>query len=68
MKYWRLILFTLIALIITDSFRYISWVGALNISNSTYITTFLNYLSLCVMIFIAYKSSWDKDVSESIIN
>jgi hypothetical protein len=59
MYYSKYILFTLIALVITDAFQYLSAVEALNVANATYISTFFNYISLFILIFIAYKSKWN---------
>lgn len=57
MKFYKYILFVVVLIIITDTFRYLSWIEYLNIEYSTYIIVFLNYLSLIFIIYIAYKTS-----------
>lgn len=61
MKHTKLILFTIVSLIFTDSVRYISWSGTLNIDSATYICALLNYISLSIFIFIA-STSYSKDL------
>jgi len=58
MKYSKLIIYTLFAFVITDVFRYLSWVEALDVNNATSITTFLNFISLGIFIYIANKEGW----------
>jgi len=66
MKYLKYIQFTLIALIITDSLRYIAWSGKLNIDTGTYISIILNYASLAIMIFMSTKINWSQEIPRSI--
>jgi hypothetical protein len=69
MKYSKIILFTLVAVVLTDSFKYISFVGALNVENATLISAVLNYLSIGLLSFIAYKEGFAKgDVPKRIQN
>ncbi len=55
-KYFRLLIFVIIATVVTDTLRLISWSATINVGFSTYISTFLNYLSLCLIIHIIIKS------------
>lgn len=55
MKFNKLILFTLIAVVLTDMYRILGSVGALNLSNATSLATFLNYSSIAVLIYYANK-------------
>lgn len=69
MKYYKYVLFTLISVVIIDSFRYISIVGALNVDNATSISTLLNYISIAILISIAYKESFgNNEIPKSIQN
>jgi len=52
MRYSRFIIFTLIAVLVTDAFRYISWAGV-SLELSTYIATFLTYISIVILINLA---------------
>lgn len=54
MKYYKSILFTLIALVIIDIIRYLSWVGEMAGGYATYISTFLFYVSIGIFIKNAY--------------
>jgi len=58
MNYSKLIIFTIISLIITDSLSYIGSVGALNLGNSTLISLLLSYISIAILIFIAYNENF----------
>lgn len=60
MKYSKFILFTLIAVVLTDTFKYISFVGALNVENATLISAVLNYISIGLLLFIASKEGFAK--------
>lgn len=66
MKTSRLITFILIALIITDSFTYINMVNELNIGFATYISSFLNYISLIFILYIAKKNSNETEIPASV--
>ena len=57
MKYSGLMLFTLVATVITDTLRLLSWVETVSMGYSTYISAFLNYLSLFVIAFVANKTA-----------
>lgn len=58
MKYSRLIIFTLIAVIFTDILRYIVISGNTSVENSTAISTVLNYISISILIFFSYKEGF----------
>lgn len=58
MNYFKLIIFTLISLIIIESLSYIVSVEAINLGNSTLISLALSYISILILIFIAYKESF----------
>ena len=69
MRYYKSILFTLIALVIIDVIRYLSWVGDLAGGYATYILTFLFYVSFGIFIKIAYKNGFgNNDIPKSIQN
>ena len=68
MKYSKIVLFTLIALVISDFFKYLSWVGGLNFDNSTSISSLLNYTSIFIMVFIASESKWNDEIPNTIKN
>jgi hypothetical protein len=69
MKYSKQIYFTLIALVLTDAFRYISMVDALNIENATYISTFFNYISIAILFYITKKEGFGfNEIPKSIQN
>lgn len=57
MKHSTLILLTLIATIVVDIFRYLSYSGDLNVGFSTYIASLFNYFSIVVFIIVAVKST-----------
>lgn len=61
MKYSRLLIFSLFMIIITDIFRNLSSVNALNIESATYISAFLNYISICIFILISTKDGFGID-------
>lgn len=61
MKYLKYIIFTLIAIVITDAFRNLSSVDALNIESATYISALLNYLSIGILFYIAKKEGYGKN-------
>lgn len=65
MKYFHLVIFTLIAIIFTDALRYISSIG-LQMESSTYISAGLNYFSLIIMSVVAFRSKWKNNVPRSI--
>jgi hypothetical protein len=56
----KVILFTLIAVIVSDALVYISWSYTININSSTYIILILDYISIFVLIAFAYKSNWNE--------
>jgi hypothetical protein len=58
LKYNKQIFFTLISLIIVDSFRWLSYAGFLNLDSSTYIAIFLTYISIYFLLKIALNSDW----------
>lgn len=66
MKYSKLILFTLVAVVITDAMRYLSWVGAASSNNTTAISSILTYVSIFIMIAFAFSSKWNNDVPQTI--
>ena len=66
MKYYKYIYFTLIALVITDSLRYIGWSGKLDIPGATSIAVILNYISLAIMIFLSTEIKWNYEVPQPI--
>jgi hypothetical protein len=66
MKYTKLIYFILLALVVSDTFLYISFVGALNVNNATYISTALHYISIGIMLYITLGTSNKSDVPSSI--
>lgn len=55
MKYSKLILYTLFAVLITDVLRLLGSSGALNLDNATSISTLLNYSSIIILLFLAWK-------------
>lgn len=61
MKYSRLILFTLISVILTDIHRKLGAVGSINLDSGTSIATILNYSSIAVLIFLAWKVGFEKN-------
>lgn len=58
MNYPKLVIFTILSLVIIDSFSYIDKVGALNLGNSTFISLSLIYISITILIFIAYNEGF----------
>lgn len=69
MRYYKSILFTLIALVIIDVIRYLSWVGDLAGGYATYILTFLFYVSIGIFIKIAYTVGFgSNNIPKSIQN
>jgi hypothetical protein len=67
MKYKKYLFFTFIAVIIVDITRYLSWVGyKLNGEMSTYVSTFLIYVSTFILINFSIKSHWEKETPSSI--
>jgi hypothetical protein len=68
LKYKKHIFFTLISLVIVDSFRWLSYGGFLNVDSSTYIASFLTYISIFFLIKIALNSDWKKNTPMSIQN
>lgn len=55
MKYSKLIIYTLIAVILTDLYRILGSVGALNLNSATSLATLLNYSSIAALIYYANK-------------
>ena len=69
MNYSKSIIFTIISLLIIDSLRYIVAVEAINLGNSTLISLTLSYISIAILIFIAYKESFGNfEIPKSIQN
>lgn len=68
MKYSKYINFIFIALIISDAFTYISWVGALNIDSATYIMTALHYVSISIMLYIGSKTYVKEEIPYTLRN
>lgn len=60
MKYSRLILFTLISVILTDIYRKLGAVGSMNLDSGTTVATILNYSSIAILIFLAWKVGFEK--------
>lgn len=60
MKYSRLILFTLFAVIITDILRYIGMSGTISIDSATYVSTLFFYSSILILLNFAYKEGFSK--------
>lgn len=58
MKYKKHIFFTLVSLIVVDSFRWLSYGGFLSLDFSTYIAICLIYISIYFLIKIAFSSNW----------
>jgi len=58
MKYSKLILFTLIAVVLTDMYRILGSVGALNFNSATSLATVLNYSSIAILIYYASKAGF----------
>lgn len=66
MKYSTFIIFTLIAVLITDAFRYMSWAGVA-FDSSTVIAMILTYFSIAVFIYFTYKKGFlNNDIPFSI--
>jgi hypothetical protein len=68
LKYTKHIIFTLLSLVVIDSFRWISYTGLLNFGFFTYISIFLIYLSIYFLIKIAISSNWKKFTPVNIQN
>lgn len=67
MKYKKYLFFTFIAVIFIDISRYLSWSGyKLNGEFTTYISTFLIYLSAFILVILFLKSHWQKETPSSI--
>jgi len=67
MKYTKLILFTLIAVVITDAFRLIASVGAMNVDNATLFATIINYISIAILFYFANKEGFgNNEIPKSI--
>lgn len=60
MRYTKLVLFTLISLIVTDSIRWLSATSSA-VSTGTYISIFLIYVSIAIFIFLASKERLGND-------
>lgn len=65
-KYKIYIFFTLIALLIIDSFRLISNVGGLSLGYSTYLSILLIYISIFVFYQIKNKTNWKNETPKPI--
>lgn len=65
-KYFKITLLVVIATIITDIFRLISWVTAFNFNSLTYIFALLNYMSIGIVLVITIKSVKEKHVPSTI--
>ncbi len=66
-KYKYFIIFLLLSVVFVDISRYLSWVGfKLNGEVSTYISTFLVYVSSFILIHFSLKSYWKKQTPTSI--
>ena len=66
LKYYKLIIYVLVAVIITDIFKLLSWVPTVNIPFSTAISLVLNYTSVFILAFIASKSMVYSEISQSV--
>jgi len=65
MKYSKLIIFTLIAVVITDMINYINIMD--NLPGSAYLTTFLNYCSIIIFFIIAFKAKIKSEIPKFIL-
>ncbi len=68
MKYKKQIFFTLVTLVIVDSFRWISYAGLLEIESSTYIAVFLIYISIYFLLRITLNSNWKIETPKTVPN
>lgn len=66
MKFSKLLIFTIISTLITDSIRYTSWVGAYNANYSTYIIASLTYISIIIIAFLSIKLSKHNDIKPTV--
>jgi hypothetical protein len=66
MKISKFIQFTLVAIILTDTVRYLSWIQIIKVENLTYLATVLNYISIFILIFIASKRRWEQWTPQTI--
>lgn len=67
MKHSKLIIFTLIAVILTDIYRKLGAVGSLNLESGTMVATVLNYSSIAILIFLAWKVGFEKNETPQVI-
>ncbi len=65
-KYFKITLLVVIATIISDVFRLISWVPSINFDSLTYFFVLLNYLSIGAILLITIKSVKDQHVPSTI--
>lgn len=66
MRHYKSIVFIIISIIITDTFRILSADNALNVEYSTYISAFLIYISIIILIFLVIKNKWFTDTPKYI--
>jgi hypothetical protein len=64
----KFILFTIISLVVNDAINYISWTADSTMGSATYITALLNYISLFIILSIAFKSKWNDEIPKLIKN
>ena len=66
MKYSKLIVFIFVGLFIIEAFSVLGNSGLLNIANATYISAFIKYISIIIIISIAFKVKTRNDIPKII--
>ena len=66
MKYSKLIVFIFVGLFIIEAFGVLGNSGLLNIANATYISAFIKYISIIIIISIAFKVKSKNDIPKTI--